>query len=414
MWRQTLEVARWEFRRFVKPKQLAWSFVLTIVMGAAGYFATNVAERNSRSSARIAVIGGEGLALDRAAAAPVRPGADSAAATAATAAGPHHRLTFEAHPASARDSLRAAVAAKSLDALLEVRGEAAELTVRRDPPWLAELEMRLTAARQATRLREARLAPATLAALLAPATVEVRHAEPGRGRGGRLVAVVAVGAVLYGVFTGVAYLFVSITGEKQLRVTEQILSAVTPQAWIDGKLLGIAGVALVGVLTLAGAALVFVLGRSLAGAGVSLPAAGASPGVIVLVLLFALLGFAFWLAFYGLIAATIDDPNTSSRGPLMFVPGLCVSAGFLILGNPDSPFARGLALFPLTSSAAMPVRLAMTDVAAWEVAASAALLVGAIWVMRRAAGRVFGVAMLLYGKEPSWGEVRRWLREPAA
>jgi ABC-2 type transport system permease protein len=132
------------------------------------------------------------------------------------------------------------------------------------------------------------------------------------------------------------------------------------------------------------------------------------------VLVFAALGFAFWLAFYGLIAATIDDPNTSSRGPLMFVPALCVSTAFLLLGNPDSPFARVLALLPLTSSAAMPVRLAMSDVAAWEVALAAALLVAGIWVLRRAAGRVFGVAMLLYGKEPSWGEVRRWLREPAA
>jgi ABC-2 type transport system permease protein len=269
MWTQSLEVARWEFRRFVKPKQLLLSFVLTLVMGGAGYFASDLAERNARSSARIAVIGGEGLALDRTAAAVAPP--TSRADSAARAAGPRHQLTFEAHPASAGDSLRAAVAAKQLDALLVVRGDRAELTVRRDPPWRSELAMRLTAARQAARLQEARLAAATLAELLAPVAVEVRHADPARGRGGRVVAMVAIAAVLYGVFTGVAYLFVSITGEKQLRVTEQILSAITPQAWIDGKLLGIAGVSLVGVLTLGGAALVFALGRALAAAACRSP-----------------------------------------------------------------------------------------------------------------------------------------------
>jgi hypothetical protein len=35
----------------------------------------------------------------------------------------------------------------------------------------------------------------------------------------------------------------------------------------------------------------------------------------------------------------------------------------------------------------------------------------AIAMLRRAAGRMFGVSMLMTGKEPSWGEVWRWLRE---
>ena len=32
-------------------------------------------------------------------------------------------------------------------------------------------------------------------------------------------------------------------------------------------------------------------------------------------------------------------------------------------------------------------------------------------LLRRAAGRIFAVGMLLYGKEASWGEVRRWVRD---
>ncbi|MGO2371190.1 MAG: ABC transporter permease [Pseudoalteromonas prydzensis] len=40
---------------------------------------------------------------------------------------------------------------------------------------------------------------------------------------------------MFGVF---GQLFVSITGEKQNRVTEQLLATMTAQTWIDGKLLG--------------------------------------------------------------------------------------------------------------------------------------------------------------------------------
>ncbi len=58
-----------------------------------------------------------------------------------------------------------------------------------------------------------------------------------------------------------------------------------------------------------------------------------------------------------------------------------------------------------------PVRLLRGDPWVVEILLSLALLVVMVWVFRRAAGRVFGVSMLMTGKEPSWGEVWRWLRE---
>jgi len=79
-----------------------------------------------------------------------------------------------------------------------------------------------------------------------------------------------------------------------------------------------------------------------------------------------------------------------------------------ILRDPDSLVSRALALFPLTSAPALPVRLVLSDPGLLEIGASAALLLGAIWLTRRLAGRIFEVGMLLYGKEPTLPEIARW------
>jgi len=54
----------------------------------------------------------------------------------------------------------------------------------------------------------------------------------------KIAAGLVISVMLFGIFVGSAYQFVAITGEKQLRVTEMIVSAVTPQQWIDGKIHG--------------------------------------------------------------------------------------------------------------------------------------------------------------------------------
>jgi ABC-2 type transport system permease protein len=389
-WQQRLAVAGWEFRRFVKPKQLAVSLGITLVLGLVGYLFARAAERNARVSVEVAVVGAESLAL----------ASDSAVA-------------FVKHPMPARDSLLDAVREREVDALLEVAGpERATLHMRRERPWRSTVEMRVSAARQAVRLEEAGLTPAQLTGLLAPVPLEVRLTDASRGgRTARVTAVIATGVVLYGLFIAMALMLVSVTAEKQLRVTEQLIAAIRPQEWIDGKIIGIAAVAMVnlGLMLLSG--VVFLAGRAIATGTWSAPRVIGDPLLLGSTLLFALLGFAFWLTFFGAVAATIDDPNTSTRGPLMFVPTLFGASGFMVIGNPDSTFSRVLGLLPVTSSGAMPVRLASTDVPWWEVALSAALLVAGIFLLRRAAGRVFALGMLLTGKEPSWREVRRWMRE---
>lgn len=390
-WGARVEVARWEFRRFVKPKQLAFSLVITLAMGVLGYGAARLAQGSQGRIHTVAVIGGEALGL------------------AARDTVGNVELVPAAAPAL--DSLRAALAERELAGILRLQGtEGAELIVRRDPAWRRTLEGHLAAARQRVQLARAGLEPGQLAALLAPVLVTVSYQAGSDSRGARIAALMGVGLILYGVFVAMAYMLASITAEKQLRVTEQVVAAITPQTWIDGKILGIGAVSLVNVVLAFAAAALWVGGRALA-TGSRFSLGTAHPAAVAWIALFAVLGFAFWLTAFGAIAATIDDPNTSTRGPLMFVPAMFAVVGFMIVPNPDSAFARIAGLVPLTSSSVMPARVALTDVPLWELLLSAALLAAGTLLARRAAGKVFAMAMLLYGKEPTWREMRRWVRE---
>jgi ABC-2 type transport system permease protein len=148
------------------------------------------------------------------------------------------------------------------------------------------------------------------------------------------------------------------------------------------------------------------------GSGVTLPAFVADPRLLPLFALFATLGFFMWFTLYAAIAATVDDPNTSSRSMLLFAPFLPLGLGFAALARDADAWAtRLLGMLPITSPAVMPLRACLAPVPAWEVVLAAGLLVATAWLLRRLAGRVFAVGILMYGKEPTWSEVRRWSKE---
>jgi ABC-2 type transport system permease protein len=257
------------------------------------------------------------------------------------------------------------------------------------------------------------LSAESLATILAPVSASVTYAEGSDAeRGGeRWALIIVVSVMLMALFIGMSYVFASITGEKQIRVTEQVVSAISPQAWIDGKLLGLLAVSIVGVVAqIIAFGVIYLVMRQLdESSPISLPATAGHPGIIALIVLFAILGLFFWFAFLAALAATIDDPQHSARGSFLFVPLFASGMAFLMLGNPDSGFSRALALFPPTAPSAMPVRLLATDVSVVEVALSIGLLVAATIMLRMAAGRIFSAAMMMYGKEPSWAEMRRWM-----
>lgn len=382
-----LQVARWEFRRYFKMRQQLIGLIIMVVVGGLFWGVARLSQGSPPSVTEIAVLAPSGITLP-----------DEAAS-----------LRFAPADASAFPRLLAALEEGDVDGILQLNPDfSGTLTVQRDGAWVADLREMLSEMRRAAVLEVEGIAAATFEDAVAPATIEVVERDAAR-RGGTYAFVVTGTLMVLAIMAAMGTIFASITGEKQIRVTEQVLSAISPQSWMDGKILGIAGVSLASVtITFAGLALFATLLR-LAGVDIPVPAALADFGMLVYLVLFAVLGVLFWLSFLAAVAAIIDDPQTSARGSLMMLPMFSSGVAFFALNDADSTLMRTLALLPPTAPTSMPARLLLGDVHPLEPILALVVLAVAVLLVRLAAGRIFRTAMLMYGKEPSWREIRRWV-----
>ncbi len=385
-WQAVKLVTGWEFRRFLRWGEVLLTVVIIAAMGIGGAWAIEQFSGGSDSTVTIALTGSDGLP-------------DS------------ERFEFVPYP-DAEAALAALQDGSVAGVLAAGNPEAPVLTLERERSWSAELAEFMVQAVLDERLARAGIDQATLSGLLQPVDMDVQLLEDSV-MSGTLVILLVAGVMLFAVFTGTGLLFTAITGEKSQRITEQIVSAVSPQAWIDGKVLGTGLYVMVYLATFAvGVAISIVVNVLRSEGGLPpLPALDLSPALLLPTLAFALLGGALYFLFFAAVAATIDDPTTSQRGGLIMLPPAFVGLSFLgLMGSVDNVLFRVLSYVPLTSPSAMPIRLLLGDAGWVEAGFSLLLLAASVIAMRWMAGRIFALGILMTGKEPSLRQMLHWLR----
>lgn len=384
-------VAQWEFFRFFKWRDQVTGFISLLVSSALAFGAVKFA--GSSNDVELAVVGlTEAIQLPEKSRLSLRPSSEPI------------------------DQLRQQLAKRKLDGILLVTPgnndpsePEVELIVRKQPRWLAEIQQALDQAKRIRTLERTAILPEQLQQVLAPQVIRVTTTTPDSvSIADRLVAA-GMGMFMVVVsFLGLSFFMVGITAEKQQRITEQIVSIISPQAWIDGKLIGLTGAAFASVSSLLVGGLVIYAFVWLAGYGTSIPDSLTRWDLLPLLAILSLGGVVFWNCFYAGVSSIINDPNTSAKSGLLFLPMLPIAAGFIAIPQPDGNAMRVLSVLPGTSSTAMPIRLLLGEVTWWEIALCLLLLAGGILLLRRAAGRIFAAGIMLYGKEPSYLEVLHW------
>lgn len=364
--RMCFTVAAWEFGRYFKLKDQFIGIALMMFGAAIGYGVVRIAQ--TASNVEIAVLGAN-----------------------ADFAFPAEGKISIAEGDWTQQQWREKVDSGEVDGLL-IFGEAnsppdlkdalwqAQLIVRRAPTWIDELQPVLQADRVRTMVASTQVDPMVLASIMAPAEVEiVELAERPVSGSDRFVAYAILGATLITSWIGLAYLMTGITG-----------AAI-------GSLGFIAATSVVAGLV-----------AKIVGYEIPMPTALQRPELVPVFLLFYVGGVFFWNCFYAAVAATINDPNTSSRSSLLFLPMLPLFAAGLVASQPNGWMMRILSLLPGTSVTAMPMRLVLGDVTSPELTISIVLLFIGIAFLRWIAARIFAAGIMLYGKEPTWMDIVSW------
>jgi ABC-2 type transport system permease protein len=208
-----------------------------------------------------------------------------------------------------------------------------------------------------------------------------------------------------------AYLIQGLGEEKENRLIEVLLSSVSTRQLLTGKVVGLGTAGLVQVVVwLVSLPLLVALAAAIFGgffSSIQIP-----PNFILLGIVYFILGyflFAVISAGTGAISPSArEGQQLSSIFTLIAISPLWFSSA--ILAFPDSPAWVGLTIFPLTAPVVVMLRIGLTGIPAWQLAASIVVLIIAIIVLLLLAVRVLRAYLLMLGKRPRLGEIIRSLR----
>jgi ABC-2 type transport system permease protein len=241
------------------------------------------------------------------------------------------------------------------------------------------------------RARQLGISQAQLGQLLAPARpkLTVLHPQPSRGP---QTVVALVGVILLFValnFYG-AYVLTGVVAEKSSRIVEVLLARTRPADLLVGKVTGIGllGLAQFGGLAAAAAITLRIVRPP------NLPTG--TTGLIAIVFIWFILGYAFFSLVYGMLGALASrtEDAQAATAPLTVLMMLIYFGAFASIARPHAWWITPASLFPPTAPIYMPLRVALTDVPAWQIAAAAALMIIAILAMIQAGGRIYRGAVL--------------------
>jgi len=207
------------------------------------------------------------------------------------------------------------------------------------------------------------------------------------------------------VMTSGGYLLQAVVEEKENRTMEIMITSVTPNQLMTGKIIGNIAVGLTQLVIW----LIFGwIGLKIGGQFWPILQDFSMPTNYIFLLLVVMLpSFVMVSAIMAAIGSTMTDVREAQQVSGLFSLPMMIPyyISSTIMMNPNGPLPVILSYFPLTAPITILMRSAFTVVPPWEIAINITVLVAfaifAIWF----AGRAFRLGMLRYGKKLSIKEI---------
>jgi len=213
------------------------------------------------------------------------------------------------------------------------------------------------------------------------------------------------------IFMTSGYLMYSVIEEKENRIMEVLLSSVSVNQLLRGKIIGLGAAGLIQIIIWLLTIMFFLRVGSVnvsALEGIEFPV-----GMLVFGVIYFLLGYGLFSVLYAGLGAMAPNPRESQQMVGIFVlPAITPLILMGIIGeHPEGTVAQVLTLIPITAPTTAMMRLANINVPPWELALSILILMGAISLGIWLVARMFRAYLLMYGKRPTIKEIMRTLRQ---
>jgi ABC-2 type transport system permease protein len=207
------------------------------------------------------------------------------------------------------------------------------------------------------------------------------------------------------VMTSGGYLLQALVEEKENRTMEIVVTSVSPNELMAGKIIGNLSVGLTQLL-----AWTVVAAAVLIGFGDRIPFMQNLQvpwNELILSLLLMLPAFVFTSALMAIIGSTVTETQEASQVTGLITLPIFLPYYFLsfILQNPNGTFARILSFFPMSAPLAMSTRIAITNVPTWEIILVFVIMIFFCLLTIWLAGRAFRRGMLQYSKRVSLSQL---------
>jgi ABC-2 type transport system permease protein len=194
-------------------------------------------------------------------------------------------------------------------------------------------------------------------------------------------------------------------------VVEVLLAAVRPVQLLAGKIIGIG---LVGLFQLA---IIGAVGLAVANWSGAITVPPDAFGTIGSVLLWFLLGYAFYSSLFAVAGAIVSRQeelqNTATPLNLLMIASFFVAFTTSVSGA-DSTLAKVSTFLPPVAPLVMPLRIAGGEAAPWEIAVSLAVMLVSIVAVVILAARLYEGAILRTGARVKLGDAWRGARRKPA
>ena len=200
------------------------------------------------------------------------------------------------------------------------------------------------------------------------------------------------------ILTSSSLLLNNISGEKQNRMIEILMTSITPSQMLTGKIIALGLVGLLQTIVWSGSGYLLLLfsGRQFAlGDAFKLP-----PSILLWGILFFILGYAVYASLMAGLGALVPNIREAGQITTVLIIPLIIPIMFIssLIQAPDGPLSVVLSLFPLTAPVSMMTRLAATSVPFWQTTLAAVLIALTAWLFIKSAAKMFHAQNLLSGQ----------------